>query len=150
MKIEASSPEEYLQKIPEERKVAFIDLRKAIMDNLPEGFEEAMSYGMIGYVVPLRVYPSGYLNDPKQPLPFISIASQKNFIGFYHMGMYSSDELYEWFRKEYSKISKYKIDMGKSCLRLKRLDDIPFELIGELCSKISMREWIDIYEQSRR
>ncbi len=150
MRIEAAKPEEYIKKIPAERKDAFNKLRQVIRENLPEGFNEAINYGMIGYVVPLSEYPEGYLNNPDQPLPFISIANQKNFIGFYHMGMYMGDKLYDWFKEEYSKTTKYKVDMGKSCLRLKRMNEIPYELIGEVCRVLTADEWVDIYKESRK
>ena len=146
MRIEASNPQEYIDQVPEERKAAFEKLRKTILENLPAGFEEEMSYGMIGFVVPKSIYPAGYHCKPNPSLPFVSIASQKNFIGFYHMGMYADNDLYDWFTKAYTAQSKYKIDMGKSCLRLKRMDDIPYELIGELMQKMTPQQWIDVYE----
>ncbi len=113
MTIPANSPEEYIEKVPEDRREHFALLRKTILDNLPEGFEETMSYGMIGYVVPHSLYPDGYHCDPKLPLPFMSIASQKNFVAFYHMGIYANPELYDWFVSEYPKYVKRKLDMGK-------------------------------------
>ncbi|AXT21048.1 DUF1801 domain-containing protein [Flavobacteriaceae bacterium AU392] len=148
MKYNATSPEDYLNQIPEDRKPAMNKLRKIILDNLPKGFEEGMNYNMIGYYVPHSVYPNGYHCDPKLPLPFMNIASQKNFIGVYHMGVYANKELYDWFVTEYSKHCKYKLDMGKSCIRLKKIEDIPYELIGELASKITAEEWITYYEDN--
>ncbi len=148
MQYEASTPEEYIEMIPEDRKGPISKLREVILKNLPEGFEEGITYKMIGYYVPHSIYPSGYHCDPKLPLPFMSIASQKNFIGVYHMGVYSNKELYDWFVEEYGKRCKYKLDMGKSCVRLKRIDDIPYELIGELASKVTVEEWISWYEKS--
>lgn len=148
MKIEASSPEEYISKIPAERQEAFRKLRKKILDNLPEGFEEGKQYGMIAYEVPKSIYPAGYHCKPFPPLPFANLASQKNFIAFYHMGMYAKPELLDWFTAEYPKRCKYKLDMGKSCVRFKKMDDIPFGLIGELMQKMSVQEWIDIYENN--
>lgn len=148
MKIEANSVEEYFDNIPEDRKPYMNKLREIILENLPEGFNEELSYGMPGYVVPHSLYPDGYHCDPKLPLPFLSIASQKNFIGFYHMGIYAKTELYDWFVEEYGKQSKYKLDMGKSCVRLKRMDDIPFDLIGELVKKMTPQDWIDLYENN--
>jgi uncharacterized protein YdhG (YjbR/CyaY superfamily) len=148
MKVEANSVEEYLENIPEERKPHMNKLRDVILKNLPKGFKEELSYGMPGWVVPHSLYPPGYHCDPKLPLPFLSIASQKNFIGFYHMGLYAKEELYQWFVEEYKKHSKYKLDMGKSCVRLKRMDDIPYELIGELVGKMSAQDWIDLYEEN--
>lgn len=145
MIIEAKTIDEYLKRVPENKKDAFAKLRAVIKANIPEGFEETMSYGMIGYVVPHSTYPSGYHCDPKLPLPFINIGVQKNFIGLYHNGIYAIPELEEWFRYEYGKHCKYKLDMGKSCIRLKKNDDIPYELIAELVRKINVDEWIDIY-----
>jgi uncharacterized protein YdhG (YjbR/CyaY superfamily) len=146
MQIEASSPDQYFQLIPDDRKPAMNKLRKTILENLPKGFEETISYGMVGYVVPHSVYPPGYHCDPKLPLPFIAIASQKNFVAFYHMAIYADKSLYDWFVAEYSNHSKSKLDMGKSCIRFKKPDQIPFELIGQLVQKVSVEKWIDIYE----
>ena len=150
MQSTAQTPEEYLSVLPEDRKIVMSQLRNAIIDNLPEGFEEVMSYGMLGYVVPHRLYPNGYHCSPKLPLPFISLASQKNFIALYHMGIYSDNSLLEWFIGEYPKHTKMKLDMGKSCLRFKKVDDIPLSLIGELAAKMSVEEWITIYENNLR
>lgn len=146
MTYQASTPEEYLELIPEERKTAFTSLRNIILKNLPKGFEECISYGMLGYVVPHSIYPAGYHCNPKLPLPFINIASQKNFIALYHMGIYMHPELLEWFLAEFPKYSKSKLDMGKSCIRFKKMDDIPYDLIGELVQKISCEEYITIFE----
>ena len=146
MQIEASSPDQYFQLIPDDRKPAMNKLRQTILENLPKGFEETISYRMIGYVVPHSVYPPGYHCDPKLPLPFIAIASQKNFVAFYHMAIYADKSLYDWFVAEYSNHSKSKLDMGKSCIRFKKPDQIPFELIGQLVQKVSVEKWIDIYE----
>ncbi len=148
MKYEANSPKEYIEQLPEDRQVAMKELRKVIKKNLPEGFKEEMSYGMIGYVIPHSLYPNGYQVDPNLPLPFICIASQKNFIAVYHSGVYASKKILDWFVKEFPKHSKLKLDMGKSCIRFKRPDQIPFELIGELASKITVKEWISIYEKN--
>lgn len=146
MQYKASNVEEYIEQIPDERKEVFSKLRKTILENLPTGFQEAISYGMIGYVVPHSLYPSGYHCDPKLPLPFISIASQKNFIGFYHMGIYAKKELLDWFVSEYPKHCKTKLDMGKSCIRFKKMENIPYNLIAELCTKMTPEEWITLYE----
>lgn len=144
----AKSPDEYLNEVPENRKPALEQLRKIILDNLPKGFEEGMNYGMIGYFVPHSIYPKGYHCDTKLPLPFMSFASQKNSINFYHMGIYVDKELYNWFVSEYPKYSKKKLDMGKSCIRFKKPEDIPFQLIGELVQKISVQNWIETYENA--
>jgi hypothetical protein len=146
MQIKANTPDEYLELIPGDRKPAMNRLRQTILDNLPKGFEETMSYGMIGYVVPHSVYPLGYHCDPKLPLPFINIASQKNFVAFYHMGIYAEKELLDWFTTEFPLHSKLKLDMGKSCIRFKNPDQIPFQLIGQLVQKISVEKWIENYE----
>lgn len=148
MQSKAISPEEYLAELPEERKAALTRLRAVIKKNLPKGFKEEMNYGMIGYVVPHSKYPAGYHCDPKQPLPFMNIASQKNFIAVYSMGIYSNPVLLRWFTEAHAKASSKKLDMGKSCIRYKKAEDIPFDLIGELASKITPDEWIAIYEKT--
>ena len=146
MQSNAQTPDQYIEELPEDRKIAISNLRKVIQENLPEGFQETMSYGMIGYVVPHSLYPSGYHCTPNLPLPFLNIASQKNFIAVYHMLVYSDPNINQWFVNEFPKHSKSKLDMGKSCIRFKKLDQIPFELIGELASKVTVDEWIKIYE----
>ncbi len=148
MKSEANSPEQYIQQLPDERKSAMEKLRQTILGNIPGGFEETMSYGMIGYVVPKTKYPAGYNCDPKLPLPFLAIASQKNFIALYHMGLYADKNLIQWFMTEYPKHCKAKLDMGKSCIRFKKADQIPFGLIAELVTKMSAGEWIKLYEST--
>ncbi len=148
MQIKADTPEQYIEQLPDDRKEAIIKLRKTIIDNLPEGFVEGMGYGMIGYVVPHSLYPKGYHCDPKQPLPFISLASQKNFVVLHHMGIYANPKLLEWFVDEYPKHCKAKLDMGKGCIRFKKPDQIPYELIGELTGKISVHDWIEMFETS--
>jgi hypothetical protein len=147
---QAETPEQYIRELPKDRKPVMEKLRAVILENLPPGFEETMSYGMIGYVVPHSVYPDGYHADPALPLPFINIASQKNHIAVYHMGLYSDEELYDWFTSEYDKRVNTKLDMGKSCIRFKKPEskEIPYELIGELVSKMSADEWIKLYEAS--
>lgn len=134
--------------MPEERKEAFNKLHQVIVANLPEGFAPGISYGGLGYVVPHTVYPSGYHCKPIEPLPFAGIASQKNSINFYHMGMYAQPELYDWFVNEFPKYSSRKLDIGKSCVRFKKVDDIPFELIGALMQKMSLTDWITLYESN--
>ncbi|MEX2591545.1 MAG: DUF1801 domain-containing protein [Anditalea sp.] len=148
MNLNATTVADYLEKIPEERKAAFKHLRKTISDNLPKGFQEEINYGMIGYVVPHSKYPAGYHCDPKLPLPFVSIASQKNFVAVYHMGIYIDKELLDWFVQEFPKHSQQKLDMGKSCIRFKKPNDIPFDLIGELMQKVSPDDWISLYEDN--
>ena len=146
MQSNSKTPQEYVATLPEDRKIAIEKLRKTIVSNLPEGFHEEMSYGMLGYVVPHSLYPNGYHCNPKLPLPFMNIASQKNFIALYHMGIYLDSELFDWFVSEYSKVVKTKIDMGKSCIRFKKMDEIPYKLIGELASKMPVLKWISMYE----
>jgi len=146
MTSKATSVDQYINEAPEDRRAALQQLRAIILKNLPEGFQEEMSYGMIGYVVPHSIYPKGYHCTPELPLPFMSFASQKNSINFYHMGIYAKPELYDWFVAEYPKHSKQKLDIGKSCLRIKKPENIPFELIGELVKKMSTAEWIKTYE----
>ena len=148
MKIEANNPIDYISKLPEERQVAMSRLRQTILDNLPKGFEETMSYGMIGYVVPHSIYPDGYHCTPELPLPFMSIASQKNFIALYHMGIYADKELYDWFVVEYPKHVKTKLDMGKSCIRFKKIETIPYDLIADLCTRMTVKQWIELYEEN--
>ena len=138
--------EEYIDAIPADRIDQFNLIRNAIKQNLPDGFEECISYGMIGYVVPHSIYPNGYHCDPKLPLPFLSVASQKNSINLYHMGIYMNSNLLDWFVKSYTEQVKGKLDMGKSCIRFNPKKEIPFQLIGELCSKMTVQDWITVYE----
>ena len=148
MQSKAKDADEYIKDLPPERAESFKKLRDIIVKNLPKGFEERMSYGMIGYVVPHSIFPDGYHCDPKLPLPFVNIASQKNFIALYHMGLYGSPELTNWFVKEYPKHSKHKLDMGKSCIRFKKPDQIPFALIKDLMKKISVADYIKMYKKN--
>lgn len=148
MKIEAQSVQEYLENLPEERRGPIEKLRKVISENLPNGFEEQLSYGMIGYVVPKSIYPKGYHCTPELPLPFLSIASQKNSINLYHMGIYADEKLLNWFQEEFPKYSKKKLDMGKSCMRFKKPEDIPYGLIGKLARKMTPQDWIEKYENA--
>ena len=150
MKSSATNISEYFESLPESRKKPMKDLRKTILKNLPKGFEETLNYGMPGYVVPHSIYPNGYHVKPELPLPFINFASQKNHIAFYHLGIYANPELLKWFKREYSKHCTSKLDMGKSCIRFKDPDKIPFTLIGELCSKMSVKDWIKLYETTVR
>jgi hypothetical protein len=145
MQISANTPEEYIANIPDNRKQAVSELRKILLENLPEGFTEVIGYGMIGYVVPHSIYPKGYHANPKLPLPFINLAAQKNHIALYYMG-FADKKLLAWFTEEYSKQSKNKLDMGKGCIRFKKPDDIPFKLIGELASRVTVKDWISNYE----
>ncbi len=146
MTSDAATPEEYIRNLPEDRKSAISTLRKTILANLPKGFKEVMSYGMIGYVVPHSIYPGGYHCSPELPLPFINIASQKNFVALYHSGIYADKSLHDWFVSEYPKHVKTKLDMGKSCVRFKKVELIPYELLGDLCTKMTVEQWIELYE----
>lgn len=146
MQSSATTPKEYMEQLPEDRKQAMTKLREVIIKNLPKGFEEIMNYGMLGWVVPHSMYAPGYHCDPKLPLPFLGIASQKNFIAVYNMGVYADKKLYDWFVAEFPNHSKYKLDMGKSCIRFKKPDAIPFDLIGQLAAKMTPEQWIELYE----
>jgi uncharacterized protein YdhG (YjbR/CyaY superfamily) len=144
------TPQEYIDKLPEDRKATFIELVNSIRNGLPAGFEECISYGMIGFVVPHSLYPKGYHCDPKLPLPFLSIASQKNSINIYHMGLYADMNLHDWFVEKYKATVKTKLDMGKSCIRFKINQEIPFDLIQELSEKMTPQDWIQLYEKAFR
>lgn len=144
----AATPEDYITKLPEDRKAPITKLNALIKKHMPKGLEAGMSYGMLAYYVPKSVYPAGYHCKPFPPLPFINLASQKNYIALYHMGMYAKKELHDWFVAEYPKHSKHKLDMGKSCVRFKKMDDIPYDLIAQLVGKMSVEEWVDIYEST--
>lgn len=140
--------QDYLDQLPEDRRDPISKIFNLLKDNLPTGFEYAEQYSMPSFVVPHSLYPNGYHCDPKQALPFISIASQKNFIALYHMGLYADPSLHQWFVEEYPKHSKYKLDMGKSCVRFKRMNDIPYALLEELFQKQSAEDWIELYEKN--
>lgn len=144
----APTPAAYLAELPEDRRLAIEKLRETILENLPDGFREEMAYGMIGYVVPHSLYPPGYHCDPKQALPFVSIASQKNFIALYHMGIYASPELLDWFVTAYPQHSARKLDMGKSCIRFKHPEHIPYALLGQLLQKMTVEDWVSLYESA--
>ncbi|MEY2799128.1 MAG: hypothetical protein RI934_116 [Bacteroidota bacterium] len=146
MKASGNTVKEILNNVPQDRLVAFNKLHETIVNSLPKGFEAGISYGGLGYVVPHNLYPAGYHCKPIEPLPFAGLASQKNSINFYHMGIYLDPKLFDWFVAEYPKHSKAKLDMGKSCIRFKKFDDIPYKLIGELMTKMSVKDWIAIYE----
>ncbi len=146
MQYKANSPEDYINQVPEERQETLRKLRKIIKNNLPEGFEEGIQYGMIGYYVPHSTYPDGYHCKPEEPLPFMSFASQKASVNLYHSGIYAIPEIHDWFVNEYPKHCKRKLDMGKSCIRFKKMEEIPFDLIAELCKKITVEQWINVYE----
>lgn len=146
MTSQAKTPEEYLSQLPEGRKEAITKLRQLLLENMPTGFEEVISYGMLAYVVPFSTYPSGYHCNPKQPLPFLSLANQKNHIALYHMGLYANPELLSWFTAEYTKHSTQKLDMGKSCIRFKKPEHIPYTLLKELVQQVTPQQWVNQYE----
>ncbi len=146
MKSNATNPIDYVNELPADRQEIISKIRKTIIENLPEGFVETMSYGMLGYVIPHSIYPKGYHCDPKLPLPFINLASQKNFIAFYHMGLYANSDLQNWFINEYQKTG-LRLDMGKSCVRFKNPDKIPYSLLADLCKKITVTKWIECMEE---
>ena len=148
MQSKAATIEQYLNELPEDRKSIISEIRKVFKKNLPKGFEEGMSYGMIGFYVPHKLYPKGYHCDPKLPLPFINVASQKNHIAIYHMGIYASKELLNWFVSEWPNHSTKKLDMGKSCLKYKKADEVPLKLIAELTTKVTPQQWIETYEKA--
>lgn len=150
MMIDAKSPDEYIAKLPIERQESVSKLRDSVKQNLPTGFEECINYGMIGFVVPHSMYPDGYHVDPTLPLPFINIASQKNFVALYHSGIYADPNVHEWFVSEYPKHVKTKLDMGKSCIRFNNINTIPYQLIAALCQKITPQEWIALYEKNTK
>ena len=146
MQSKATTVNAYLAELPEDRQKAVSKLRNVIKKNLPKGFKEGIGYGMMGWSVPHSIYPAGYHCNPKDPLPFMGMASQKNFIAVYHMGVYADPKLLKWFQKAHAKASSKKLDMGKSCMRYKKPEDIPFDLIGELASKMTVDDWIELYE----
>ena len=147
MQSKATTVEAYIAELPEDRQKMINEFRKVIKKNMPKGFQECMNYGMIGWVVPHSKYPGGYHCNPKDPLPFMGLASQKNSVNFYHMGIYGDPKLLKWFTDEHTKASSKKLDMGKSCVRYKKAEDIPLKLIGELAAKISVDDWIARYEK---
>lgn len=148
MTSKAKTPEEYIAQLPEDRKAPVTKLHNLIKKHMPEGLESGIGYGMLAYYVPKTIYPNGYHCKPFPPLPFINLASQKNYIALYHSGIYAKKELHDWFVSEYPKHSKQKLDMGKSCIRFKKPDAIPYDLIEELLGKMTVKEWIEIYEKT--
>ncbi|MEI9957680.1 MAG: DUF1801 domain-containing protein [Ferruginibacter sp.] len=148
MQSTATSVDEYVSALSADRQKPIAELRKIIKKNLPKGFKECMAYGMMGYVVPLSTYPAGYHCNPKLPLGFMNLASQKNAIVLHHLGVYGNDKLSKWFADEYAKLNIGKLDMGKGCIRFKNMEKIPYKLIGELCTKITVDEWIAWYEKA--
>lgn len=150
MQSKAETPEDYITQLPQERREVISKIRESILKNIPEGFEEQMSYGMLGYVVPHSIYPNGYHVKPELPLPFMNLASQKNFVALYHSGIYADTNLLDWFVQEYPNHCKRNLDLGKSCIRFKNMDDIPYDLIAELSGKMTVQQWIELYEKNTK
>ena len=143
------TPEKYIKQQPLERQDALNAIRQTVLDHLPQGFKEVMQYGMISYVVPHEIYSNGYHANPKEPLPFMGLANQKGYIALYHLGMYTDKSLLEWFVTSYEALDIGKLDMGKSCIRFKKIHNIPLELISQLCSKMSVESYVSIYEANK-
>ena len=148
MQSKTKTVKEYIESLPDDRKQIISDMRKVILKNLPMGFEETMQYGMISYVVPHKIYPSGYHCNPNDALPFISLASQKNHIALYHMAVYQG-ALHDWFLGAWKKATDKKLDMGKACIRFKKPEEVPLKLIGELSGKVTPKQWIYMYEKTK-
>jgi hypothetical protein len=149
VKSKAKTVAEYLAELPPDRREAVNAVRKVILENLPEGFEETMQYGMISYVVPFKLYPDGYHCDPSQPLCFAALASQKNYMAIYLMTVYGHKETENWFVKAYKATGK-KLDMGKSCVRFKKLEDLPLGVIGQAIARVSVEQYLKAYLDSRQ
>jgi len=147
MKSKATTVEEYLAELPAERRDAMASVRKVILKNLPKGYEEVLQYGMLGYVVPLKVFPAGYLNRKSEPLPYVCLASQKNYMSIYLMSAYGDDEAQ--FRKEYEATGK-RLDMGKSCVRFRNVEDLPLDVIGRAVARYPVKKLIEICTASRK
>lgn len=140
----ASTPDEYISLLPPERQEVIQRMREVIRGHIPSDFEETVQYGILGWAVPLSIYPAGY-HTTGEPLPFLGIAAQKNFYALYHMGLYEGEDLLEWFQSEYEQRMGRKLDAGKSCLRFKKPEHVPYELIGELAEKISATDFARSY-----
>ena len=145
MQSKARTVEEYLASLPEDRRKAITAVREVILRNLDKDYEEGMTYGMIGYYVPHRIYPAGYHVDPKQPLTFACLGSQKNYMSLYLMSVYGGGDHTDWFRKEWGKTGK-KLDMGKSCIRFKRAEDLALDVVGEAIRRVPARAYIQHVE----
>lgn len=137
----AKTVEEYLASLPEDRRTAISAVRQVILENLPKGYEEGMQYGLIGYFVPHSLYPKGYHCDPKQPLNYAGLGSQKNHMALYLMCAYGDTEIDAWFRDAYAKSGK-KLDMGKACVRFKKLDDLPLDVVGKVIAMVPPEKYI--------
>ena len=146
--LKPTTPEEYIASLPDDRQAAFTKIRKAINKSIPKGFEERICYGTLGWVVPHSLFPAGYHCDPTKPLMLIGLASTKGHISMHHLGLYSSGPLLQWFQESWPKHSTRKLDMGKGCVRFKKPDEAPLELIGELAAKLTPQAWIEIYQNA--
>ena len=149
MQSDAKTPQEYLEQLPPDRRETMENLRAAVLENLPSGLMEIMLYGMICYVIPHSLYPKGYHVDPKLPVTMLGIASQKNHIALYHMGIYAFPQVCQWFMAAYGRAMGKKPDIGKSCIRFRLAANIPYGLLGELCSKVTVTDYLRVYEQER-
>ncbi len=152
MQSKATTVSEYLAELPDDRRAAIAAVREVILKNLDGDYQEGMQYGMIGYSVPHRVFPDGYHSDPRQPLPFANLASQKNHMALYLMGLYcgcaegeGDNEHVRWFKEAWKKTGK-KLDMGKSCIRFKKLTDLPLDVIGEAIRRMPAKLYITQYQ----
>lgn len=141
--------DEFIAEIDMKWHDAFVKLMKTIEGNLPPGFEKSMDRQFMAYSVPLATYSKGYHVTPNTPLPFLSIAAQKRHLALYHLGIYADPKLLQWFEQEYAKAVPTKLNMGKSCIRWTSTKHIPYELIGQLCQKMTVHQWIELYEQQR-
>jgi len=144
----AATVKDYLAELPEDRRKAIEAVRKVIRQNLPKGYQETMQYGMIGYCVPHSVYPPGYHCDPKQPLPFAGLASQKNYMSLYLFCVYADPKEVEWFTRAWTAAGK-KLDMGKGCIRFRTIEDVPLDVVGEVIARAPVEKFIATYEAAR-
>lgn len=142
-----STIKEYIAAIPDDRRVAFENLHQTIHQAIDPRFNEQINYGMIGWVVSKDIYPAGYHVDPKLPVPFLNLANQQNYIALYHLGLYADPDLLAWFTGEYKKTG-LKLDMGKSCIRFKKIEQIPHDLIAELVSRTSLDAYLTLYRSA--
>jgi hypothetical protein len=145
MQSKATTVGQYLKELPADRRAAISELRRVIRRNLPKGFQEGMQYGMIGYYVPHKLYPAGYHCDPKQPLPYVSLASQKNHMSLYLCAAYHNKRENDWFQKAWQETGK-KLDMGKSCIRFKKIADVPLDVVAAAVARMSVDEFVEFYE----
>ncbi len=149
MQSKATTVQQYLDELPDDRRVAISVVRQVMRKNLPKGFEEGIQYGMIGYYVPHSVYPDGYHCNPKEPLPYASLASQKNHMSIYLMCIYGEEKHRKWFVDAWKESGK-KLDMGKSCVRFKKLEDVPLQVVGQAIQRVTVKKYIDVYETAMK